>query len=163
MSGLARLTGSELPPGIAVAARFEEGRCASGRILSHRGLRLTPSGHSYLLSIDSADAVHFAFYRTTSLHRQPYQRSGASYLPLDFSQLRTTAIAGYGVMLVEKTIRHLGLDTHVADDGIRSLFRLVTDVAGLHAVFAEIMTRAGVPLAQRQALSGETTLLTVPA
>ena len=124
MTGLARMTPTELPPGIAITARVEEGRCASGRVISHRGMRLTPAGSTYLLSTDDADAVHFAFYRTSDsrIDREPYQQSGAAYLPLDFSQLRSTSIAGYGVMLVETTIRHLGLDAHVSDDGIRSLF-----------------------------------------
>ena len=165
MNGVARLTPAELPPGIAIMARVEDGRCASGRIISHRGIRLTPAGHTYLLSTDDADAVHFAFYRTSAsrIDREPYQQTGAAYLPLDFSQLRSTSIGGYGVMLVETTIRHLGLDTQVSDDGIRSLFRVVPDIAGLRAVFSEIMTRAGVPLSQRQTLSGAAALLAVPA
>lgn len=154
MNSVVRMSAGELPPGIVVIARFEEGSCASGRIISHRGARITPDGASFLVSIDDAEAVHYTFQRKPAdALGEPYQQSGAAYLPLDLSRLQTTTIAGYGVMLVEKSIRRLGLDTRVADDGFGSLFRVVTDMAELRAVFGEIMERAGVPAPQRRSLS----------
>ena len=131
--------------------------------MAHRGARIVRDGTSFLLTIDDADAVHYAFRReSVDDLREPYEQTGAAYLPLDLSRLQITSIAGYGVMLIEKSIRHLGLDTHVANDGVRSLFRVVANIAELRVVLAEIMQHAGVSAAERRTLSAAS-LAALPA
>ena len=147
MAALSRAI-EEIPAGVVVSGRVEHGVCATGRIIVHDGLRWKPNDNgSVAVSVSRADLFWFGFYSRDVLRdaREPYDRRGARYLPLPLSAFRTYAIAGYGALLLQNQPQCESLETTAVDDGMIAVFRIVSDVASLRSVIAELAVRAGVP------------------
>lgn len=138
----------EVPGGVIITGRVDEGVCATGRIIVHGGVRMKrQSAGGWALSVANGEVFNFAFYSNAVLRdtRQPYDRCGAAYLPMPFAALRTSVIPGYGVLLVQKQPETESIETTVVEDGLIAVFRMVADAASLRTSVAEIAVRAGVP------------------
>jgi hypothetical protein len=155
------LRGQEFPPGFVVDARVSPGICAAGRIIRHQGMRLQASRGGAAIFAPAAEFFRFAFYSRVLVRgaREPYDHSGAAYLPLSYDELHATEIPGYGRLLIQRTPERRPLDHSVSDDGILSLFRLAGSDEELGRAMVDVARMAGVPAVTFARLAGSRPLL----
>jgi hypothetical protein len=151
-----------LPPGFVVDARVSPGVCAAGRIIRHHGMRMkTAVGGGAMVFAPAAEFFRFAFYPRVLVRaaREPYDHSGAAYLPLSYDDLRATEIPGYGRLLIQRIPEQRPLDHSVSDDGVLSLFRIAGSNEELRRAMVDVARMAGVSAAAFARLMGSRPLL----